>query len=150
MNWMRIVAATALAAAIGFLIHVLYGQGIAIEYVQKVAEAGRLNDVITPPYPRWVIIIASFTALIPALGKVLVYILIQDKIPSQNIILKGALFGLLLLFVSDDMLRMPIMSIVTGNPFDVMLVQSLEKWIIYPAMGIVIAVLTPPKIFKNS
>lgn len=150
MYWIRIAAATTLAAGIGFLIHVLYGQGIAIEYVQKAAEAGRLNGVIMPPYPKWVVFIASFTALMPALGKVLIYTLIQDKIPGRNIIFKGAIFGLLLLFVGDDLLRMPIMSIATGNPFDVMFVQSLEKWIIYPAMGIIIAVLAPKEILKNS
>ncbi|WP_028582132.1 hypothetical protein [Desulfogranum japonicum] len=149
MYWVRIAAATTLAAAIGFLIHVLYGQGIAIEYVQNAAEGGRLNDVIMQPYPNWVVAIASLTALIPAFGKVLVYMLIQDKLPSRNTIFKGAIFGVLLLFVGDNLLRMPIMGIVTGNPFDVVLVQSLEKWIIYPAMGIFIALLAPKQLFSK-
>ncbi|WP_020588564.1 hypothetical protein [Desulfobacter curvatus] len=147
MNWTRIVAATILATAIGFLIHVLYGQGIAIEYVQNAAEGGRLNDVIMQPYPNWVVAIASLTALIPAFGKVFVYILIQDKLPGRNKIFKGVIFGMLLLCVGDNLLRMPIMSIVTGNPFDIVLVQSLEKWISYPAMGIFIALLAPKQLF---
>ncbi len=150
MHWTRIVSATILTAAIGFLIHVLYGQGVAIEYVQKAAEDGRLNDVITQPYPNWVVVIASLTALIPAFGKVFVYILIQDKLPSQNKIIKGIIFGVVLLFMGDDLLRMPIMSIVIGNPFDVVFVQSLEKWVIYPAMGIFIALLVPKQLFSNS
>ena len=148
MNWVRIAAATTLAAAIGFLIHVLYGQGIAIEYVQNAAEGGRLNNVIIQPYPSWVVAVASFTALIPAFGKVFVYILIQDKLPCRNKIFKGAIFGMLLLFVGDNLLRMPIMGIVTGNPFDVVLVQSLEKWIIYPVIGIFIALLAPKQLFN--
>ena len=102
MYWVRIVAATILAATIGFLIHVLYRQGIATEYVQNAAERGRLNDVIMRPYPNWVVAIASLTALIPAFGKVFVYILIQDKLPSRNKIFKGAIFGMLLLFVGDQ------------------------------------------------
>ena len=142
--------ATVIAAAIGFFIHVLYGQGIAIEYVQKVAEEGRLDDVIKQPYPNWLVAIASLTALIPAFGKVFVYILIQDKLPSRHKIFKGAIFGVLLLFLGDNLLRMPIMGIVTGNPFDVVLVQSLEKWMIYPAMGIFIALLAPKRISSNS
>ena len=142
--------ATVLAAAIGFLIHVLYGQGVAIEYVHKVAEEGRLDDVIKQPYPNWMVAIALLTAFIPAFGKVFVYILIQDNLPSRNKIIKGAIFGVLLLFVGDNLLRMPIMGIVTGNPFDVVLVQSLEKWIIYPAMGIFIALLAPKQILPNS
>ncbi|WP_324172035.1 hypothetical protein [Sulfurimonas sp.] len=150
MNWVRIISATIIAATIGFLIHLLYGQGIAIEYVQKAAENGLLNDVIKQPYPNWIIITASLTALIPAFGKVFVYILIQDKLPSKNKIIKGMIFGVLLLFVGDDLLRMPIMGIVTGNPFDVVFVQSLEKWIIYPIMGIVIAILVPDKLFSRT
>ncbi|AXX92139.1 hypothetical protein CPU12_00910 [Malaciobacter molluscorum LMG 25693] len=147
MYWLRIISATILAAVIGFLIHVLYGQGIAIEYVQNAAENGRLNDVIMQPYPTWLISVASFTALIPAFGKVFVYILIQDKLPSKNKIFKGAIFGILLLFVSDDLFRMPIMNIITGNPIDVVFIQSLEKWIIYPLMGIFIAILAPKQLF---
>ncbi|MCP4649559.1 MAG: hypothetical protein GY853_05705, partial [PVC group bacterium] len=91
MHWTRIAGATILAAAIGFIIHVMYGQGTAIEYVQKAAESGRLNDVIKQPYPSWVVAIASLTALIPAFGKVFVYILIQEKLPSQNKIIKGVI-----------------------------------------------------------
>jgi hypothetical protein len=139
-------SATILAAAIGFLIHVLYGQGIAIEYVQKAAENGRLDGVIKQPYPNWVVAIASLTALIPAFGKVFLYILIQDKLPGKKVI-KGVVYGLFLLFVGDNLLRMPIMGVVIGNPFDVVFVQSLEKWIIYPAMGICIALLVPEKLF---
>ena len=149
MHWIRLVVATILAAAIGFLIHFLYGQGIAIEYVQKAAVDGRLNDVIKQPYPIWVVATASLTALMPAFGKVFVYILVQDKLPSRNKIIKGVIFGLLLLFVGDNLLRMPIMGVVTGNPFDVVFVQSLEQWIIYPAMGVLIALLVPEQILPN-
>ncbi len=150
MHWTRIVFATLLAAAMGFLIHVLYGQGIAIEYVQKAAENGQLNGVIMQPYPKWVVVWAYCTALLQAFGKVFVYILIQDKLWCRNKIIKGALFGVLLLFVSDDLLRMPIMGIVTGNPFDVVVVQSFEKWILYPAMGVLIALFAPKHLFFNN
>ena len=51
------------------------------------------------PYPNWVLAVASLTALMPAFGKVFVYILIQDKLPIGNKIIKGSLFGILLLFV---------------------------------------------------
>ena len=150
MHWTRILGATIIAATIGFLIHVVYGQGIAIEYVQKAAESGRLGGVIKQPYPNWVVAIASLTALIPSFGKVFVYILIQDKLPSENKIIKGVIFGILLLFVGDNLLRTPIMGVVIGNPFDVVFIQSLEKWIIYPVTGIFIALLVPKQLFSNS
>jgi hypothetical protein len=149
MHPARIAAATILADAIGFLIHVFYGQGVAIEYVQKAAEDGRLNDVIKQPYPNWIVAVASLTTLIPAFGKVFAYILVQDKLPGRNKAIKGFIFGVLLLFVGDNLLRMPIMGIVIGNPFDVVFVQSLEKWIIYPAMGIFIALLVPKQLFRS-
>ena len=120
------------------------------EYVQNAAGSGRLDDVIMQPYPYWVVVIASLTALMPAFGKVFVYILVQDKLPGRNKVLKGAIFGVLLLFVEDSLLRMPIMGIVIGNPFDVVLVQSLEKWVIYPVVGIFIALLAPERLFSNA
>lgn len=150
MHWTKIACATLLAAAIGFLIHVLYGQGIAIEYVQRAAEDGRLDDVIKQPYPTSVAVIAALTALIPAFGKVFVYILIQDKLPSQRKIIKGIIFGVLLLFVGDHLLRMPLMGLVIGNPLDVVIIQSIEKWIIYPSMGIIIALLAPEKLCSST
>ena len=58
MHWMRIAGATILAAATGFLIHVTYGQGISIEYIQKAAEGGRLDNVIRQPYPNEIVVIA--------------------------------------------------------------------------------------------
>lgn len=145
MYWTRLFGATVLSAAIGFFIHVFYGQGIVIEYLQKAAVDGRLNDVIKQPYPNWVVAVALITSLLPAFGKVFVFVLIQDRLPSQNKVIKGFIFGVLLLFIGDNLLRMPIMGAVTGNPFDVVFVQSLEKWIIYPAMGIIIALLAPEK-----
>ena len=84
MHWTRIAGATIFAAVIGFLIHVMYGQGIALDYVQKAAESGRLNDVIRQPYPNWVVAIASLTALIPAFGKVFVEPLTGQIDPDAN------------------------------------------------------------------
>ncbi len=139
----RILLATIVAAAIGFAIHVLYGQGLAIEYVQSVAQEGRLNEIIRQPYPTWLVIVAALTALIPTFGKVLLYLLIQDKLPASSDMGRGLMFGLVLLVIDDALLRMPIMSMVVGNPLDIMLVQSFEGWIIPFVMGLVIALILP-------
>ncbi len=139
----RIMIATIVAAAMGFMIHVLYGQGLAMEYVQSVAQEGRLNAIIRQPYPAWLVAIAATTALLPALGKVLLYVLIKEKLPASSNTCRGLLFGLLLLAIDDAFLRTPIMSVIVGNPFDVMLVQGVESWAISFIMGLVIAYIVP-------
>ena len=141
----RILFATIVAAVIGFAIHVLYGQGLAMEYVQSAAQEGRLNEIIQQPYPAWLVTVAAITALIPTFGKVLLYVLIQDKLPVSSNIGRGLLFGLVLLAIDDALLRMPIMSVVVGNPFDVMLVQNFEGWVIPLIMGLVIAHILPER-----
>ncbi|MEJ2612094.1 MAG: hypothetical protein P8179_18980 [Candidatus Thiodiazotropha sp.] len=43
MHKMRILFATIVAAAIGFAIHLLYGQDLAMDYVQSAEQEGRLK-----------------------------------------------------------------------------------------------------------
>jgi hypothetical protein len=57
--------------------------------------------------------------------------------------MKGLWYGVLLTGMTDALIRVPLMSVVIGNPVDVMLVQSLEGWLIGPATGIAIAMLVP-------
>jgi hypothetical protein len=140
---MRILSATIVAAIIGFVIHVLYGQGFAMEYVISAAQKGRLNEVIQQPYPVWIVSMAAITALIPAFGKVLLYMLIQDRIRATSNVVRGLLFGVVLLIIDDALLRMPIMSMVIGNPFDVVFVQSFEGWVIPIVTDLIVAHILP-------
>jgi hypothetical protein len=143
MPKIRILLATIVAAALGFSIHVIYGQGLAMDYVQSAAQAGRLNDIIRQPYPSWLVAVAAITALIPTLGKVLLYSLIQDKLPASGPMARGLIFGLVLLMIDDALLRTPIMMSVVGTPVDVLLIQSLEGWVIPVITGLVIASIVP-------
>lgn len=139
--WTRVLLAAAAAAVVGFAIHVLYGRGWAEAYVQNAARAGRLNNILHEPYSALVTAIALITALLPACGKVVAYLLIRDNLPGRSRIIKGIWFGALLTAMTDALIRVPIMSVVVGNPVDVMLIQSFEGWLIGPATGIAIAVL---------
>lgn len=87
--------------------------------------------------------VAAITALIPTLGKVLLYSLIQDKLPASGPMARGLIFGLVLLMIDDALLRTPIMMSVVGNPADVLLIQSLEGWVIPVITGLVIASIVP-------
>ena len=146
MQKTRLLIATIIAAAIGFTIHVLYGQGLAMDYVQNAAQEGRLNGILRQPYPFWLVTLAAITALIPTLGKAILYLMIQDKLPASSNTGRGLLFGLILLAIDEALLRTPIMSVAVGNPLDIMLVQSIEGWVIPFVTGLVFAHILPRKV----
>ena len=146
MQKTRLLIATIIAAAIGFAIHVLYGQGLAMDYVQNAAQEGRLNGILRQPYPFWLVTLAAITALIPTLGKAILYLMIQDKLPASSNTGRGLLFGLILLAIDEALLRTPMMSVAVGNPLDIMLVQSIEGWVIPFVTGLVFAHTLPRKV----
>lgn len=139
MQALRTLLATALAAGAGFTIHVLYGRGWAATYAEAAERAGRLAHILNEPYPRWVVVIAATTALLPTFGKVVVYLLVRDRLPGNSIWLKGLIFSALLLLMSDAALRQPIMDTLVGVPGDVVALQAIEPWLVQPVMGMLIA-----------
>jgi hypothetical protein len=141
MQFPRLAFATAVAAAAGFSVHLLYGRGWAETYAQIAAQSGRMSHILTEPYPGWIVAVAAATALVPTFGKVLVYLLVRDRLPGGAAWQKGLLFGGLLLLMSDGTLRQPLMDVLVGVPSDVALVQALEPWLIQPLMGLLIALV---------
>lgn len=129
------------AAALGFAVHVLYGQGWAKAYATQAAAAGRLEGLVQQPYPAAVVVVAAATAVLPALGKVLAFLLMQEHLPGKSGWQKGLSFGALLLLAGDGLFRMPVMNLVIGNPVDVVLVQSAEAWAIALITGAVIGTI---------
>ena len=150
MKLLRLAAATLLATAAGFFIHVHYGRGWANQYVQVQAAAGRLSEIAREPYPWDVYLLALSTAVIPTAFQVLLYVLIRDKLPGRNDAIKGLWFGALLLAIGENLIRIPIMSVAVGNPIDVMLVQSAEAWTIGIVKGLLIGVVSPPLVARLS
>ena len=144
MNATRIFLATATAAGAGFAFHVLYGRVFAQDYMAAAAEGGRMNEMLQEPYPTYVVTIAALTALIPTLGKVLVWLLIRDKLPSLTTFGKAICFTGLMMLIDGDVLRMPVMNLLVGMPLDVSAVYSAEKWVIVPTMCFLIAFILPP------
>jgi len=144
MYWLRIIAATAAAAAFGFGFHVLYGQGLAQDYLKTAAEAGRLTGMIQEPYPTYIVIVAGATAILPTLGKVITWLLVRAALPGQTTLVKGLWFTALMMFAGDNFIRLPIMNLLIGMPVDVWAVHHVEMWIIVPAMCLLIAYISPP------
>lgn len=143
-SFIRIALAATAAAAAGFSIHVLYGRGIAATYAATAAQTGRLNQVLKEPYPSWIVVLAATTALIPALGKVVAFLLLRPRLPGTAPWQKGLAFGGLLLLMNDALVRLPLMNVVVGLPADVALVQAVEAWSINLVMGLLISLLASP------
>lgn len=145
MYVIRIFLATAAAAGAGFAFHVLYGRGLAQDYMAAAGESGRLTHMLQEPYPTYVVTIAALTALFPTLGKVIVWLLVRDKLPGLTTGSKAVWFTGLMMFMGDDFLRMPIMNLLVGMPLDVCAVYTAEKWVIVPMMCFLIAFIAPPR-----
>lgn len=142
----RLIAAVVLATVSSFYFHVHYGRGWAVRYVEAQAALGRLNEIAREPYPWGVYVAALATAFVPTLFQVFLFVLVRDRLPGASGVVKGLWFGVFLLAIGDNLLRMPIMNVVVGNPIDVMLVQSAEYWVIGLLKGLLIGVLTPAQL----
>jgi hypothetical protein len=138
--YLRLALATVLAAAVLFIIHVYYGHGWAQNYVDRAYKA-RPWTIFREPYPTAYFLTAAATEVFPVLGFVLLYLITQDRLPGRSIVAKGFYFGMLLMFCTDHLIRLPLLSAIGGNPLDVVFVQGLEGWAIYPLVGITIAVV---------
>lgn len=148
MIWVRLALATVLATAAGFYFHVFYGRGVANDYVQAQAAAGRLNDIVHAPYPMPIFLAALATSFLPVLCKVAIFVIVRQQLPGKSGAVKGLWYGLLLLVITDDFIRVPIMSVVVGNPIDVMIVQSAEVWGIHLMTGLIIGALVPADVSR--
>lgn len=138
---LRATLATFFGAAVLFVIHVYYGRGIAANYVDHAFKT-RPWKIFHEPYPTYVFWTALFTEMLPVLGMVIVYLMLRDRLPGRSTITKGLWYGALLMFCTDSFVRLPLMNALVGNPLDVVLVQALQDWMIYPLVGLTIALLT--------
>ncbi len=143
MSVARIVIATILITGFGFVFHTLYGETWITSIIDDAAGKGLMANVIRDPYPAWFVMTAALTALIPAAFKVILYYFLGASIPFRNKLLKGATYGVILLAVGDNLIRMPIMQLLSGNPGFIVLLQSAEAWVIYIGSGIAIALIIP-------
>jgi hypothetical protein len=108
-----------------------------------VSQEMRSHVIDTPPYGMLVNSLSFITALMPAIGVVLLYEFTSYRLPGKTRLLRGFVMGLLLLLVKGELLRAPIMNVMVGNPFWISALQQSEVWISNFSLAIVLSFLLP-------
>lgn len=114
----------AVAAIAAFAIHVKYGNFVG----GVVSNAMSGVEIARPPYGLGITTTAALTSLLPTLGVFIIFALIYDKLPSRSPLIKGVLFAVLRMFSEGQMVRMPLMNALVGNPLWVVALQQSEIW----------------------
>ena len=83
--------------------------------------------------------LAFATAIVDIAAIALLQILLHRRLPGGSPLLKGLVFGVLLLAVRGRFPRMFIMNLAIGNPLPVVLVQESEGWIIMLSSPVILA-----------
>ena len=131
--------AMVVAGLLGFLLHVTLGrliQPIVSRAMQGVA-------IKQPPYGTAITALAAATSLLPAAVLALVFYALGSYIPARSRLIKGLLFGAVILAIKGQLFREPIMAIAIGNPVWIALLQQTEKWAANLGMCLTIALLVP-------
>lgn len=136
LKWIVVIIA---GGAIGLSTHI---------YLLKVISpiiAERMQGIVIkkPPYDMVITTIAYVTFVLPTIGTVLVYYFIQNFLPGKSRILKGILFGILILLVKGELFRQPIMNYMVGNPITITLIQQSQVCLSNLIMCVTVALLTP-------
>jgi hypothetical protein len=123
-------------------------------YLQKFATplisnfmAGK--TVVQPPYPFNVLVSAYATAILPVAGLLIIYNLISSSLKFDSRILKGLVFGGLVLLSEGKLIREPVMNAVVGNPWEVVLLDQIQSWLPTLVICLLIALMMPVKNYKN-
>ena len=139
----KFIIAIALAATIAITIHIHLMHFID-PIIANTMATGHYH-LINEPYPPFVVTWAYMTSLLPATGCAIIYYLIGDQLPGRSRIVKGILFGLLLLLAEGNLIRQPLMGAVVGNPFWLPFFQQSHMYAARIAMGIILALIIPPR-----
>lgn len=131
------IAGIACASAMAFAIHVKYGGFIG----RIVSNALAGMDIAKPPYGFSITFIAAITSLLPTIGLFILFMLVYDRIPGKSPLTKGITFGLLRLLSEGQLIRMPLMNAVIGNPLWAVFLQQSETWIINLIVSVFLAYL---------
>jgi xanthosine utilization system XapX-like protein len=126
-----LIAAIA-SASTGFAIHVA-----SQSRVQAWVDSHMQGHAVTPSWE--VRYVALATSLEAGIALVILYALVRTALPVKSSLARGLLLGVLLLAVMGRLFRQPVMNLIVGNPFSVVVVQDGVSWVLWLCMCVVVA-----------
>ncbi|MDE2344970.1 MAG: hypothetical protein KGL13_00740 [Gammaproteobacteria bacterium] len=128
--------AIVVATVIAFYLHVWLVNTID-PYVSKIMSQGHYM-ITSPRNSMYITAIAGVTSLITIGSVLLLFLLIEPKLPRTSPILQGALLAILILLIDGQLIRQPLMNWLIGNPPLVVLLELSKVWIPRFAMCILL------------
>jgi hypothetical protein len=138
--YIRFFLATILVILIGLTLHIYLLKMLNPMIIQWVSSA----KIAQPPYNFFITSAAYITAIFPAMGQVIICYIIAQYIPF-NKLLKGLIFAFLMLLANGEIIRMPLMDFLVGNPWKVVALQHLQTYVVQIIIGIVIIFILPQR-----
>jgi hypothetical protein len=129
MDTMYYVLAVLLAGVIADTIHIYYGHivgGITI-------------------YSSYIDLWSYATKPLEALGVLIVYYFLGDRLYSKSRFLRGVQLAMLICLVKDGLLREPLMNTILGNPLLESIYRESQVWFSVLGMSLVISFMVTPK-----
>lgn len=128
-----------LISAIGLSAHIVLQNYIP----NKVNHLMEGMTVLKQPYPWNVNLFAFVTAILPVTAMAIIYFFINPYLLTQSRIVKGLLFGLLMLVAQGRLIREPLMNWLIGNSFHTTVLLQISSCIPQLIICILIAIVMP-------
>ncbi len=128
-----------LAAAVGLGCHIFL-----LKLITPIVNKEMVGvQIAHPPYSVFINIAAYLTVILSAAGMAIVYYFLAPHFPFNSRVLRGLCLAALVLLVKGELIRVPIMNILVGNPIKIALLQQSQIWISNIAMALMIAFVFP-------
>ncbi|MES0884687.1 hypothetical protein [Roseibium sp. SCP14] len=131
-RFVPILAAAALAAAGGFVIHVF-----TVEWIHEWVAGQMAGKTVQSSWD--VRIPAAISSIEIGLALTFCYGLLKYRFPGLRWWIGGLGLGCLMLAVQGRLIRQPLMNWLVGNPVEVVLVQDGIAWLTWLVMALTVA-----------
>lgn len=126
--------AASFAAGIGFAIHVF-----SAEIVERHVATMMIGRHVAPSWDMR--FPAALSSIEQGLALVILYILLRRCFPALGTIRRTLLTAALALTLAGRLIRQPLMNILIGNPWEVVMMQDGLNWLIWLTMSAIVSVL---------
>ena len=133
MNYFVYFIVAVLASCCGFLVHL-----INAEWVNLWVSGQMQNAVLTPSWD--VKYVALLTSIEYGLAAVFMYSLMRKQLITRGKLFAVSVFSILLAAIHGAFLRQGLMDWVIGNPFHVVVVQGVMRWLVWVLTAAVVVI----------